>query len=81
MHASIHLIQQTTVTFNAADLWPLHGAYTRFGPDLPSFAEEVTRRLQADGYVGFHPDPESITVIPLQAVKRIDFTSSTEPSP
>ena len=78
MRASVHLIQQTTVTFSAAELWPLHGAYTRFGPDLASFAEEVTRRLRADGYVGFHATPETITVIPLSAVKRLDFTMATD---
>ena len=73
MHVTVHLLQQTTVEFNAADLWPLHGAYSRFGADLPSFAEEVTRRLSADGYIGFHAEPSSITVIPQNAVKRMDF--------
>jgi hypothetical protein len=73
MHVTFHLVQQTTVQFYAADLWPLHGAYARFGTDLPSFAEEVTRRLSADGYIGFFPDAGSITVIPMTAVKRIDF--------
>ena len=80
MHASVHLVQQSTVTFSAAELWPLHGAYTRFGPDLASFAEEVTRRLRADGYIGFHATPESITVIPLGAVKRLDFTTTVDPA-
>jgi hypothetical protein len=73
MHATFHLVQQTTVEFNAADLWPLHGAYSGFGSDLPSFAAEVTRRLGADGCIGFHPDPGTITVIPFSAVKRVDF--------
>lgn len=74
MHVTIHLIQQTTVDFDAADMWPLHGAYARFGADLASFAEEVTRRLRSEGYLGFRPDRTSISVIPLSAVKRIEFT-------
>jgi hypothetical protein len=73
MHVTIHLIQQTTVDFDAADLWPLHGAYSRFGADLASFAEEVTRRLRTDGCLGFRTASDKITVIPLSAVKRIDF--------
>jgi hypothetical protein len=74
MHVTIHLVQETTVDFDAADLWPLHGAYARFGSDLASFAEEVTRRLRSDGYLGFRPDERSISIIPLNAVKRVDFT-------
>ena len=73
MHVTIHLIQQATVDFDAADLWPLHGAYSRFGADLDSFAEEVTRRLRVEGYLGFHAASDAISVIPLSAVKRIDF--------
>jgi hypothetical protein len=73
MHVTLHLVQQTTIEFNAADLWPLHGAYSRFGADLPSFAAEVTRRLGEDGYIGLQPDPDTITVIPISAVKRMDF--------
>jgi hypothetical protein len=73
MHVTIHLIQQTTVDFDAADLWPLHGAYSRFGADLDSFAEEVTRRLRTDGYLGFRTAGDKISVVPLSAVKRIDF--------
>jgi hypothetical protein len=73
LQATIHLLQQTTVVFDAAMLWPLHGAYARFGNDLPSFAEEITRRLRVDGYVGFAPSVDAITVIPLAAIKRIDF--------
>jgi hypothetical protein len=74
MHVTIHLVQQSTVEFEANDLWPLHGAYSRFGGDLDSFAGEIARRLSSDGYLGFHPDSGSITVIPLSAVKRLDFT-------
>jgi hypothetical protein len=74
MHVTIHLVQQTTVDFDGNDLWPLHGAYGRFGADVESFAGEVTRRLSSDGYLGFRPNSGSITVIPLSAVKRIDFT-------
>ena len=73
LHVTIHLLQQTTVDFDAADLWPLHGAYARFGADLASFAEEVTRRLREDGYVGFRIGTDGISIVPLAAVKRIDF--------
>ena len=73
LRATIHLVAQTTVSFNADALWPLHGGFSRLDLDLPSFAAEVTRRLRADGYVGFCPDSDSIAVIPLSAVKRIDF--------
>lgn len=79
MQVTIHLVQQTTVSFHAAQLWPLHGAYARFGNDLSSFAEEVTRRLRTDGYVGFSPYAGQITVVPLAAVKRIDFSISAPP--
>ena len=75
MHVTFHLVQQTTVEFNASDLWPLNGPYSGFGSDLPSFAAEVTRRLGADGCIGFHPDPATITVIPFSAVKRMDFAT------
>jgi hypothetical protein len=34
---------------------------------------EVTRRLGEDGYIGFQPDPDTITVVPISAVKRMDF--------
>jgi hypothetical protein len=74
MHVTIHLVQQTTIDFDANDLWPPHGAYSRFGADLESFGGEVTRRLSSDGNLGFRPNSGSITVIPLSAVKRIDFT-------
>ena len=74
MHVTLHLVQQTTVDFDANHLWPLHGSYSRFGADLDSFAGEITRRLSSDGYLGFRPKSSSITVIPLSAVKRIDFT-------
>jgi hypothetical protein len=74
MHVTLHLVQQTTIEFNAAGLWPLRGAYSRFGADLASFAVEVTRRLGEDGYIGFQPDPDTITVVPISAVKRMDFT-------
>jgi hypothetical protein len=78
LHVTVHLLQQTTITFTAAQLWPLHGAYSRFGPDIDAFAEEVTRRLRADGYVGFRAADEAITVVPLAAVKRMDFTAEPE---
>ena len=74
VHVTVHLMQQTTVDFAGHDLWPLHGADSRFGADLDSFAGEVTRRLSSDGYLGFRPKSDSITVIPISVVKRIDFT-------
>lgn len=73
MHVTIHLVQQATIEFDAAQLWPLHGAYSRFGTDLAAFAEEVMRRLRTDSYLGFRPDETTISLIPLSAVKRIDF--------
>jgi hypothetical protein len=59
----------------------LHGAYSRFGADLDSFAGEVTRRLSSDGYLGFRPKSDRITVIPLSAVKRIDSPCSDDDPP
>jgi hypothetical protein len=53
IHVTIHVVRQTAVDFDAADLWPLHGAYGRFGADLAAFAEKVTRQLRTDGYLGF----------------------------
>jgi hypothetical protein len=79
MRVTLHLVQQTTVAFDSADLWPMHGPYGRFGANLASFAEEVMRRLSADQYLGFHSDPATITVIPRDAVKRIDFTEVAGP--
>jgi hypothetical protein len=76
-HVTIHLIQQTTVDFDAPDLWPPHGAFAGFGQDLASFAEEVTRRLREDGYIGFRIGVDGISIVPLAAVKRIDFTTRT----
>jgi len=82
MRVTIHLIQQSTVSFDADHLWPLHGAYARFGNDLSALAEEVTRRLHADGYIGFSVPPDNITAIPVRAVKRIDFSSAPmQPAP
>ena len=81
MRVTLHLVQQTTVAFDSADLWPIHGPYARFGAGLASFAEEVMRRLSADQYLGFHSDAATITVIPRDAVKRIDFTEIAGPPP
>jgi hypothetical protein len=75
MHVTLHLVQQATVAFDSAELWPMHGPYARFGADLTSFAEEVMRRFSDDQYLGFHANPATITVIPWDAVKRIDFTA------
>lgn len=76
---TIHLLQQTTVSFDASQLWPLHDEYARFGDDLAALAEEVTRRLRTDGYIGYSAASDTITVIPLAAVKRIDFSTSSRP--
>jgi hypothetical protein len=72
-HVTIHLTAQATVEFGASQLWPRDGEYSRFGLDLGSFALEVTRRLHSDAYVGFCTQYEQISVIPLSAIKRIDF--------
>ena len=69
---TIHLTAQATVEFNAHQLWPMHGDYARFGIDLASFAQEVTRRMHVDAYIGYCHEGK-ISVIPLDAIKRIDF--------
>jgi hypothetical protein len=73
MHVTLHLPDGAEVTFDAAELWPLHGAYARFGNDLPSFAEEIGRRLHTEGFVGFSASPDRITIIPMGVVRRVDF--------
>ncbi len=73
---SIHLTSQATVEFSPSDLWPRDGEYSRFGTDLASFATEVTRRLHSDGYLGFCTRSDRISVVPLSAIKRIDFLES-----
>ena len=73
MHVTLHLMHEAEVSFDAAELWPLHGAYARFGNDLPSFAEEVGRRLHTEGFIGFSTAPGTITMIPMGVVKRVDF--------
>ena len=75
-HVSLHLTSQATVEFSANHLWPRDGEYSRFGTDLGSFAAEVTRRLHSDGYLGYCTRPDRISVIPLSAIKRIDFLES-----
>lgn len=72
-HVTLHLTAQSTVEFTADQAWPRHGDYSRFGIDLASFAEEVSRRLRTDGYVGYSTHEQRITIIPLSAIKRIDF--------
>lgn len=74
--ATLHLTAQATVEFGADQLWPMEGEYGRFGIDLPAFADEVSRRLRADGYVGYRLGDDRITVIPLSAIKRVDFHQS-----
>jgi hypothetical protein len=70
---TLHLTAQATVEFTADELWPSHGDYSRYGPGISAFAQEITRRLQVDGYVGCSQGEGKITVIPLSAIKRIDF--------
>jgi hypothetical protein len=72
--ATLHLTAQATVDFTADQLWPLHGDYARFGVDLASFAQEVSRRLRTDAYVGYRLDAGRITLIPANSIKRIDFS-------
>jgi hypothetical protein len=64
---TIHLIRQRTVDFDAANLWPLRGVYS---PSAPTWvvAEEVTRWLGSDDYLGFRRDQASDTIVPLKAV-------------
>jgi hypothetical protein len=76
-HVTIHLTAQATVEFSAGQLWPAHGDYSRFGADLASFATEVARRLHNDAYVGYCRQTDEISVIPLNAIKRIDFSLAT----
>src|SRR4051794_22622922 len=61
----IHLMQQSTVSFDAGDMWPPAGAEF----DVESFAAEVTRRLYTDGYIGYRTSADAITVIPANSVK------------
>jgi hypothetical protein len=68
----IHLMQQSTVSFEAGDIWPR--AEADFG--VESFAAEVTRRLYSDGYLGYTTGADAITVIPAGSVKRLDFTTA-----
>ena len=75
---TIHLTAQATVDFTADQLWPSHGNYSRFGADLDAFAEEVGRRLHADSYVGCRQGDGRIMMIPLAAIKRIDFTQTPQ---
>ena len=81
MRVTLHLVQQATVAFDSAELWPMHGPYARFGVDLAAFAAEVMRRFNVDQYLGFHADPATVTVIAREAVKRIDFTAVAGPPP
>ncbi|HEY2985599.1 MAG TPA: hypothetical protein VGJ38_15690 [Jatrophihabitantaceae bacterium] len=68
----IHLMQQSTVSFEAADIWPRAGVDF----DVESFATEVTRRLYSDGYLGYTTGTDAVTVIPAGSVKRLDFTTA-----
>jgi hypothetical protein len=72
----IHLMQQSTVSFEAGDIWPRPGSNTWVEFDVESFAAEVTRRLYADGYIGYRTSADAITIIPADSVKRLDFTTA-----
>jgi hypothetical protein len=79
----LHLHHEATIHFDASQLWPLTGAYGRFGTDLDALAAEVARRMHEDGYVGYRPTPETIALLPLNAISRLDFESTvvTETQP
>jgi hypothetical protein len=79
MRVIIHLMQQSTVSFEAGDVWPRPAAGN--ASELESFADEVTRRLHSDGYIGYTSSPGTITVIPIGSVKRLDFTTVPPISP
>ena len=73
----VHLAQQTAVTFAAGELWPaFDGDGAGPGAAVSAVAVEVTRRLRTDGYVGYSPDEGTVTVIPGDAVRRIDVTTA-----
>ena len=70
----LHLHDAAAVTFESGALWPLTGAYSRFGTDLDSLAAEVARRLHEDGYLAYRPTPDSVGIIPVASIKRVDVT-------
>lgn len=75
---TIHLSAEATVEFSVDQLWPHHGEYARFGTDLAAFAEEVSRRLRTESCIGYSLSPHQITLIPINAIMRIDFTESLD---
>ncbi len=78
LSATIHLLQQATISFDARELWPQTQDET-ISADLAAFAAEVARRLRTDGFLGYRRGTE-ITLIPSQAVKRIDCTIASRSS-
>ncbi len=76
VHVIVHLDQQSAVSFAAGDVWPRSGLVQDPG-DLETWAEELTRRLHADGYLGYRDGRDRITVVTLGSIRRVDF--STEP--
>lgn len=75
---TVHLSAEASVDFTADQLWPHHGEYARFGTDLAAFAEEVNRRLRTESCIGCSLSPHQITLIPINAIMRIDFTESPD---
>jgi hypothetical protein len=71
IQVSVHLDQHSSVSFDAANLWPDDEAES----DTASVAGEVARRLTDQGFVGFNSGTGSITFIPASAVKRVDVSA------
>jgi hypothetical protein len=66
---TIHLVHQSAVDFEANDC-----GHSRWAPARTLFAGEIARWLDSDGYLGLRPNAGSIIMIPLGAVKWLDFT-------
>ena len=50
----------------------VQGSCARFGRTSPR-SPKRSPGAEADGFIGYHADPNSITVIPVSSVKRLDF--------
>lgn len=70
---TIHLVHQSAVDFEANDCGHCM-ADSRWAPARTLFAGEIARWLDSDGYLGLRPNAGSIIMIPLGAVKWLDFT-------
>ena len=74
IHVSVHLDHHSAVSFDASNLWPREERADDTGTDAAAIAELLMRRLTAEGFVGFSADAGSITLIPANAVKRVDVS-------